>query len=258
MKKKPYIIANWKMNLDLAGVERFLSRFDMTESDLAKVNMIVCPSFVFLEKVHSLIGNRTIAVGGQNLFWEGQGAYTGEVAARQLIDVGCKYVIVGHSERRGLFNEDDAMVNKKIQIALQYGLRPIVCLGENYEEKETGLTKKVVEEKVRVCLEGIDVMDMKKIIIAYEPIWAISTSPENVDKATDSPEGAQVVHKLIKKIISEMFDEKISTSIPVAYGGSVAPDSVAGFTTMDDIDGVLVGGASKEADSFKKIINTYL
>ncbi len=257
MKKKPHIIANWKMNLDLSGVERFFSRFDMTENDLAKVNMIVCPSFIFLEKVHSLIGNRAITVGGQDLFWEAQGAYTGEVSARQLVDVGCKYVIVGHSERRTLFNEDDALINKKIQIALQYGLRPIVCLGENYKEKEEGLTKKVVEEKVRDCLKEIDVMDMKKIMIAYEPIWAISTSSENRGLA-DSPEGAQVVHKLIRKVVADMFDERIASSTPINYGGSVTDKNVGGFAAMDDIDGVLVGGASKESDNFKKIISVYL
>jgi triosephosphate isomerase len=256
MKKKPYIIANWKMNLDLSGVERFFSRFDMTESDLAKVNVVICPSFIFLEKTRFLIKEQPITVGGQNLSWEGRGAYTGEVSARQLVDVGCKYVIVGHSERRSLFNEDDAMVNKKIQIALQYGLRPIVCLGENYKEKEEGLTKKVVEEKVRNCLKGIDVMDMKKIIIAYEPIWAISTSSENRGLA-DSPEGAQVVHKLIRKLVADMFDERIASATPINYGGSVTHKNVGGFAAMDDIDGVLVGGASKEADNFKKIISVY-
>jgi triosephosphate isomerase len=166
-------------------------------------------------------------------------------------------VIVGHSERRNLFQETDTMVNQKIQMALKAGLRPIVCLGESFAEKEAGQTKKVIEEKLGACLEGLRSHELKKVIIAYEPIWAISTSPENPEGVSDTPESAQVIHKFIKRMVATLTDEHTAAAIPVVYGGSVKPDTVQGLAAMDDISGVLVGGASQEADSFKKIIESF-
>ena len=246
------------MNLGSTDLQRFFSHFTLADEDLNKVQIIFCPSFVFIERVGSLINNRPMFLGAQNIFWEEKGAYTGEVSASQLSDLGCRYVIVGHSERRNLFNESDEIINKKIHLALEYKIVPIVCLGENYQEKESGRTKKVIEQKLITSLESLRSFELNKIIIAYEPIWAISTSPENPGNMSDSPEEAQVVHKFIRKLIGDMFDEHTAKSLSVIYGGSVNPENISGFAQMGDIDGVLVGGASKEADKFQKIIKAYL
>ena len=258
MKKKSIVIANCKMTMDLGQVERFFSRLNLDDSAYESVDVVTCPSFPFLDRVQHFISKRPIGFGAQNLYWEDRGAFTGEVSGRQLADIGCQYVILGHSERRGIFNEDDEMVNKKIQLALQNKLVPIICLGESYAEKEAGETKRVVEQHVRACLTGISSNDAKRVIIAYEPIWAISTSTDNVDGKGDSPESAQVVHKLIRKVVEELFDGRVAELVRIAYGGSVKPDNVGGFAAMDDIDGVLVGGASIEAGSFKKLVESFI
>lgn len=245
------------MNLDLMGLDIFFKHFKFDEIDTRKKQIIFSPSFVFIEKTLALIGNNDASVAAQNMFWEIKGAYMGEVSARQLVDVGCQYVILGHSERREIFQETDEIVNAKIKIALKQKLKPIVCLGENFEEKEQGLTKKVIEQKLSLCFNKIPAGEMRNIIIAYEPIWAISTNADNTGEA-DSPESAQVVHKFIRKNLSGLYDSVISEKMPVIYGGSVNPENVEGFSKMDDIDGVLVGGASKEASSFQKIVNNFL
>jgi triosephosphate isomerase (TIM) len=255
---KPYIIANWKMNLELREIQRFFSRFNPDDVSLGKTNVIICPSLVFISHCRELIGLKKISLGAQNLFWEEKGAYTGEVSGRQIADAGCHYVIIGHSERRAVFGETDEMVNEKIKIALKSGLRPIVCLGESYQEKEDGQTTKVIEKKLAICLDGLRSHEMKKVIIAYEPVWAISTNPENTGGLADTPESAQVIHKFIKKQINAMFEGYVSDAVDVVYGGSVNSDNISGFAAMDDIDGVLVGGASKEADSFMKLINAFI
>jgi len=256
MKKKQYIIANWKMNLDLMSLNIFFNHLKFDEIDANKKHVIFSPSFVFIPTTLELIGDNEADVAGQNIFWEPKGAFTGEVSAKQLADVGCKYVILGHSERREFFHETDEMVNVKIKVALKHRLKPIVCMGESFEEKEQGLTKKIIEQKLSVCLNDISTGDMRNIIIAYEPIWAISTNVHNTGQS-DTPESAQVVHKFIRKNLGTLYDTVVAEKTPVIYGGSVDADNVAGFSAMDDIDGVLVGGASKEASSFQKVINNY-
>lgn len=245
------------MNLDWSATERFFSRLRLPDESLAKTETIICPSFPFLSGVKSLIKDRPISLGAQNLSPEPKGALTGEVSGRQLYDVGCRYVIVGHSERRELFHENDEIISRKISAALKHKLIPIVCFGENYEEKEAGLTKKVVEEKITNFFGQLPLFEMRRVVLAYEPVWAISTSSENAGQQADSPESAQVVHKYIRRIISRMFDQKMAAGLPIIYGGSVSPDNIGGFAAMDDIDGVLVGGASNEADNFQKIIEAY-
>lgn len=257
--KKPIIIANWKMNLNLRAVERFFGHFSLSDADLAKVQVVLCPSFVFVERVRFLIGNRPLALGGQNVFWQERGAFTGEVGAEQLADSGCRYVIVGHSERRELFQETDTMVNGKIKAAIKYGLTPIVCLGESYQEKEAGQTKKVLEEKIRGCFNELRSFELRKLVIAYEPLWAISTSTDTSSgDLADDPESAQVVHKNIRRVVADLYDARLAETVPVIYGGSVTPENIAGFAGMADIDGVLVGGSSKEPEPFQKIIAAYL
>lgn len=256
MTKKKYIIANWKMYLDLMSLEIFFKHIQFDEIDFSKKEIIFSPSFVFIEKTLNLIGDNKAKVAAQNLFWEPKGAYTGEVSAKQLIDVGCQYVILGHSERREIFNETDEMINAKIKVALKYKLKPIVCLGENFEEKEQGLTKKIIEQRLSVCLDDISTGDMRYVIIAYEPIWAISTNVNNKGQS-DTPESAQVVHKFIRSNLENLYDSVVAEKTPVIYGGSVNPENVNAFSLMEDIDGVFVGGASREASSFQKVINNF-
>lgn len=256
MTKKKYIIANWKMNLDLMSLNIFFNHIKFDEIDLNKKEIIFAPSFVFIEKTLNLVKDYKVSVAAQNLFWESKGAYTGEVSAKQLADIGCQYVILGHSERREIFNETDEMINAKIKVALKHRLKPIVCMGESFEEKEQGLTKKVIEQKLSACLNEISAGDMRNIIIAYEPIWAISTNVNNTGQS-DTPESAQVVHKFLRKNLENLYDTVIAVKTPIIYGGSVDSDNVDGFSKMEDIDGVLVGGASKEASSFQKVINNY-
>ncbi|MDD5040308.1 MAG: triose-phosphate isomerase [Patescibacteria group bacterium] len=258
MHRKPLVIANWKMNLDLSQVERFFQQFTVSDDVLKKLEVILCATLVHLERVQRLVGSRAIAVGAQNVFWEDRGAFTGEVSALQLADFGCRYVLVGHSERREHFQETDGVVGKKVRQALQRGITPVICLGESYEEKEAGDTKRVVQNHVRACLEGFEPRDIAKVAIAYEPVWAISTNVHNVDGKADSPKSAQVVHKLIRRLVAEIATSTIAEDIGILYGGSVTPETVGGFAAMDDIDGVLVGGASKEAASFQKIVMEFI
>ncbi len=255
--KKPYIIANWKMNMDGSAIDRFFSHFQPTASMIRKAHIIICPSFVAISDVQTK-AEKGLSIGAQNCFWEARGAYTGEVSARQLADSGCKYVIIGHSERRRIFSEDDAMINKKLQIALQYKLSPILCLGETFEEKEAGQTKQVVSEKVSRALHEIPLPEAKNIIIAYEPIWAISSNPRNTSHQADSPEEAQVVHKLIRHTVKEICNEQIAASMPIIYGGSIRSENAAGFAAMEDIGGVLVGSASRDGEEFQKIIELFI
>ncbi len=255
MHKKPYIIANWKMNLEGRSIERFFGHFQPTSEQMESTQIIICPSFVFIEKVKNLIGERPMAVCGQDISVQTRGAFTGEVSAEQLHSVGATHVIVGHSERRLNFLETDEMINHKVRLALQFGLSPILCIGENSREKEDGLTKKVIERQLQACLAEVRSHEIRRVIIAYEPVWAISTSPDNPGGVADSPESAQVVHRYIRTLVKEMYDDHTSETQNIIYGGSVNPDNVSGFAGMDDIDGMLVGGASKEVMSFQKIIN---
>lgn len=254
MHKKPFIIANWKMNLDGRAVDRFFAHFQPTDSEMEAAQVVICPSFTAVTQVRQLIGGRPIGIGGQDISVHTRGAYTSEVSAEQLYSAGAQYVIVGHSERRYNFHETDEMVNQKVRLAVQFGLRPILCLGESSQEKEEGLTKKVVEQQMRQCLAEVRSHEARKVIIVYEPVWAISTSPDNPGGVADSPESAQVVHRFMRKVVADLYDEHTAESVYIIYGGSVNPDNAAGFTRMDDIDGVLPGSASKEAASFQKII----
>ena len=246
------------MNLAGSEVDRWLEKFDANDPAVSQANVIICPSFVFLEKLAHHAKGTGLAVGAQDMYWEDKGAYTGEVSGKQLIDIGCQFVIVGHSERRKLFGETDDVVNAKALAALKYRLRPIVCFGENYKEKEEGQTKKVIVDKVRENFKDIRSTDARKVVIAYEPLWAISTSTEVEEPIADSPESAQVVHKLIRKTVAELYDDSVAKEIRITYGGSVDSSNVASFAAMDDIDGVLVGGASKEASSFQSVVSEFV
>jgi len=256
MEKRPFIIANWKMNLDSHAVDRFFGHFEVPADKMEKVQIVTCPSFVFVERVKKLIGDRPMTVGGQNISAETHGAFTGEVSAEQLHTAGADYVIVGHSERRNYFHETDELVNRKIHLALHYGMSPILCIGESSQEKEEGLTKKVVERQLTACLQDVRSHDARRVIITYEPVWAISTSPDNPGGA-DNPESAQVIHRYIRTLIAGLYDQHTAETVPVIYGGSVNPENADGFAAMDDIDGGLVGAASKDPASFLKVIKSF-
>jgi triosephosphate isomerase len=246
--RKPLIAGNWKMNLDIKGSISLISELKEKIKGIEDRDILVCPSFISLKKVSSLIKSSNIKLGAQNVCYEDKGAFTGEISAGMLKEAGCKYVIIGHSERRHIFKEDDSMINKKVKNAIKNKLRPILCVGETLNERESNKTKEVVVSQVKNCLEGLSKDDVDHLVIAYEPVWAIGTGKNA------SPEQAQEVHVLIRDLIKELFGSKISSEIRILYGGSVNPDNMKDLMMQSDIDGALVGGASLKAEDFCKII----
>lgn len=216
--------------------------------DVTTVDIVVCPTYIVLPVVHDVLLESNIGLGAQNLFWEDSGAYTGEVSAPILKSIGVEYVIIGHSERRQYFGETDETVNKKIKAALNHELSPIVCVGEKLEERESDKTFEVIETQLRGGLKDFTSEEMEKIVLAYEPVWAIGTGK------TATPEQAQEVHHFIRTVLEKMFDADVAQTVRIQYGGSVKPENSAELMSQPDIDGALVGGASLKADSFSEII----
>jgi triosephosphate isomerase (TIM) len=245
-KIKPVVVANWKMNMTLASVSKFVDDFG-SESFSAEV--VVCPPapYLYLLDAMKKQQNRSFSLGAQNVHAEKSGAYTGDVSAEQLLDVGCQYVIIGHSERRAIGESND-FIHQKVKQALGTGLIPILCVGETEEERKLGKTNSVVEEQVLSALQNI--YDISKVIIAYEPVWAIGTGQSAV------PEQAQEVHQYIRSVLIKHFGVA-ARLLPILYGGSAKPDNAKDYSAMSDIDGLLVGGASLKADDFKKIISAF-
>jgi len=246
--RKPIIGGNWKMNKTSMEAENLVRKLILELNSYEDVETVVFPPFPYLQKVKTLLQGTGIAVGAQNMFWEEKGAYTGEVSPLMLVDVGCRYVILGHSERREYFGETDEKVNRKIKAALRFGLRPLVCIGEKLEERKKGLAEKVVESQLRGSLSGLNPSQISQIVIAYEPVWAIGTGE------TATPQQAQKMHKFIREILERICGEKIAQSVRIQYGGSVRPDNIRELMDQPDIDGALVGGASLDAISFVKIV----
>jgi triosephosphate isomerase len=248
MARKPFIAGNWKMNtlrteaVDLASalVEDLGT---MTEADLA-----VCPPFVYLISVGDALGISRIALGAQDMFYENRGAYTGEISGDMLKDAGCRYVILGHSERRHVIGESDELINRKIIKALSEGLDVIFCVGELLEQREAERTLEVVRRQVAIGLEGVDRAAAGRVTIAYEPVWAIGTG------RTATPEQAQEVHAMIRGLLRETYDEDLAEQMRIQYGGSVKPSNAADLLKQPDIDGALVGGASLKAADFAAIV----
>lgn len=207
-----------------------------------KFDVIICPPFTALEKVSDIASSSKIEVGAQNVYFEDKGAFTGEISVDMLKDIGVKYVILGHSERRHVFNESDESINKKVEKVISSGLTPILCIGEKLEEREKGLTFNVVERQIKEGYYRLTKEEAKKVIIAYEPVWAIGTGK------VATPRQAQEVHNFIRNLLKELFDEEFSESISILYGGSIKPDNYFGLFSKPDIDGGLVGGASLKED----------
>lgn len=213
------------------------------------VEIVICPPFTALDEVGEVIYASNLKLGGQDMHWEDKGAYTGEVSAPMLKDLGCEFVILGHSERRQYFNETNDIVNKKVKAALKHGLIPIACVGENLKEREANRTMAVVEEHVSNSFKGLSEDEMKKVIIAYEPVWAIGTGK------TATPQQAQEVHSFIRGLLKKQFSNDLAEEVIILYGGSVRPDNTKELVNQKDIDGALVGGASLEVVSFSEIVN---
>jgi len=246
--RRPIIAGNWKMHKTIAEAAA-LARSVVAAAGSEGPEVVVCPPFTALAAVAGVTAGSGVAVGGQDVFWEDQGAFTGEVSAPMLLDAGCRYVIIGHSERRQFFGETDASVNKKLKAALAHKLVPIVCVGETLAEREAGATEEVVGRQVREGLAGLAPEEAAGIVIAYEPVWAIGTG------RTASPADAQAVCAYIRQLAAEMFGGKAAAALRIQYGGSVKPDNIAELMAQPDIDGALVGGASLDAAAFSKIIN---
>lgn len=249
--RKKYVAGNWKMNLDAAGAVSLASALAEQYgkcSDKSSVDMAVCPPFVYLSMVKEALGNSGIALGAQDLFYEGNGAFTGEISAAMLKDVGCDFVLVGHSERRHVIGETNEILNKKTKAALAGGLDVIFCIGELLEEREGGKTEAVLESQIREGLAGITVEQMANITVAYEPVWAIGTGK------TATTSQAQEAHVFCRGVLADIFGGDVAAKVRIQYGGSVKPDNAAELMSQPDVDGALVGGAALKSSDFMNIM----
>ena len=238
------------MNKDLKESINLVSELKSNLPETGENEVIVCPPFTSLDSVNAVIKDSAVKLGAQNMHQENSGAFTGEISADMLKSVGCEYVILGHSERRTIFGETDELINSKIKKAIEADLKVIFCVGETLEERESGTTKDVVKKQVSKGLLGITAEEIKKIIIAYEPVWAIGTGK------TATPDQAQEVHNFIRNLIRELYSDQNGDEIIIQYGGSVKPDNAGELLNQPDIDGALVGGACLKADSFIDIIKS--
>ena len=216
--------------------------------DIENVDIVVCPPYTLLANISDALETSNVFVGAQDLYWQEEGAFTGEVSAKMLKDAGCEYVIIGHSERRQLFGETNETVNKKIKAALKYELAPIVCVGETLAQREAGKTFAIIEEHVKGAFNGLTEEEVERIIIAYEPVWAIGTGK------TATPDQAQEAHKYIRALVNQTYSGHLANLIRIQYGGSVKPENAPELMSQPDIDGALVGGASLQAASFSAIV----
>ena len=246
--RKPIIAGNWKMYKTTADAVTLVNALKTEVAGITKTEIIVCPTFVSLPAVNTALAGSNVQLGAQNVHWEKEGAFTGEIAPAMLKEHGVRYAVVGHSERRQFFGETDAGVNKRAKAALANGLRPIVCVGEMLADREAGKTEAVVAGQVRGSLAGFEKNQILETVIAYEPVWAIGTGK------TASPAQAQEVHALIRRLLGEMFGADVAGKVRIQYGGSVKPDNAKELLGQPDIDGALVGGASLKAGDFAAIV----
>ncbi|NLF32305.1 MAG: triose-phosphate isomerase [Planctomycetes bacterium] len=248
MARKLFIAGNWKMNTSAAEAAALATDLVGRLGAEAKVDLAVCPPSVYLTTVRDVLKGSAIALGAQNAWYEDNGAYTGELSTAMLADVGCAYVIVGHSERRHILGETDAMINRKVLKVLAGGLKPILCVGELLEQRKADQTDDVVARQVKLGLKGVAPTDMARVTIAYEPVWAIGTG----EVAT--PQQAQAVHAMIRDLLADLFGKTIADATRIQYGGSVKASNAGDLLACKDIDGALVGGASLKAAEFAGIV----
>ena len=247
--KKPIIAGNWKMNNTKAEAEELITALKPLVKDVTRTDVVVCVPFTCIEKVKKLVNGSKIKVGAQNVAWADKGAFTGEISAAMLKEVGAEYVIIGHSERRQYFGETDKSVNMRLVQALKNELKPIVCVGETLDERNGGKTETVLRAQLEGGLEGISAEDMKNVVIAYEPVWAIGTG------VTATAEQANTTIKFIRKTLAKMFTRPVANKVRIQYGGSMNAKNASELMAMSDIDGGLIGGASLKAEDFSKVVH---
>lgn len=246
----PILAANWKMNLTRREAKNLVEDLLKAAYPVSQREVVLCPSTHLLTEVGALLeGKSNYGLGGQNMYWKESGAFTGEVSATMLRDCGCSHVIIGHSERRAYFHENDKDCYSKVEAALQQNLVPILCVGESLDQREAGKTKEVVLAQLTAGLKGLSLTSGDKLVIAYEPIWAIGTGK------TDTPEGAEGTISVIRQELGSLFGERIAQQVRLLYGGSVNAANIDALMACPNIDGALVGGASLKADSFARIVN---
>lgn len=250
--RRPFIAGNWKMQKTISEALELVNNLKRELVDIDTVDIVVCPAYVALSEVSDILQNSNIKLGAQNVYWESSGAFTGEISAAMLKDAGCFYAIIGHSERRKYFCETDEMVNKRLKAAQAQGLIPIVCVGEILEQREANKTISVVEEQLSGGLKGLEVESVEKLVIAYEPVWAIGTGK------TATPQQAEEVHKFIRSWLEKQYSEELAADLKIIYGGSVNPANIKELMQEADIDGALVGGASLDSSSFSGIVKNAL
>jgi len=248
LKRRPIIAGNWKMNKTTADARDLATKLAPLVSSVKDRDIVLAPAFTALSTVADAIKGTNLSLAAQNLFWEDKGAFTGEISAEMLLDLGCKYVIIGHSERRQFFGETDETVKKRVRQALNKGLLPIVCVGELLAEREAGKANEVIDRQVTGALSGVTAAEMGKIVVAYEPVWAIGTGK------TASPDQANDIHAFIRGRIKALYDAAVAENLRIQYGGSVTPDNVSQLMAKPDIDGALVGGASLKPESFAALV----
>ncbi|MDD5439881.1 MAG: triose-phosphate isomerase [Candidatus Omnitrophica bacterium] len=246
--RTPIIAGNWKMYKNVQEAVELTKGLKEMLSSMKGVEVVLCPPFTDLSEVAKVLEGSAIGLGGQDCYWLNEGAYTGEIAPRMLKSAGCTYCIIGHSERRTYFHETNETVNKKVMAALAEGLKPIMCVGETLKEREENRTFAVVKNHVENGLKGVNGNDMDRVVIAYEPVWAIGTG------RNATPGQAQEVHAYIRKLLGALYGESVAAKVRIQYGGSVKPENAAEIMKERDVDGALVGGASLKADSFFGII----
>ena len=247
-KRRPILAGNWKMNMTATQARELASKLVPLVSSIKDRDIVLGPPFTSLSAVAETIKGSNIGLSAQNLHWEDKGAFTGEISAEMLLDLGCRYVIIGHSERRQYFGETDETVNRKAKQALRKGLLPILCVGETLAEREAGKLNDIIGRQVTGGLKDISADDMKKVVIAYEPVWAIGTGK------TATPEQANEVHALIRQKVKALYSADIAEGLRIQYGGSVTPENISTLMAMPDIDGALVGGASLKPESFAALV----
>ncbi|WP_003540452.1 triose-phosphate isomerase [Desulfotomaculum nigrificans] len=245
------IAGNWKMHKTVSEAVSFVQELKQQVASVP-VEVVVCPPFTALAPVAEALKGSSIALAAQNMHWENQGAFTGEISPLMLKEIGCKYVVLGHSERRQYFGETDETVNKKVKAALEHGLVPIVCVGETLAQREANATEQVVATQTRGALADLSPEQVAGLVIAYEPVWAIGTGK------TASDQDAQQVNRYIRQVIAQEFGQSAAEAVRIQYGGSVKPGNARGLMSQPDIDGALVGGASLKVEDFKGIIENSL
>ncbi len=248
--RKPFVAGNWKMNTNsqssLSLAEGIVSELKQLGTD--RLDIAICPPFVYLQQVAKAVSASNVALGAQDVYYQADGAFTGQISCQMLKNIGCMYVIIGHSEKRHVIGEKDDLINKKLTAAINSGLLPIFCVGELLEEREAGKTETVVTRQIENGLAGLELEKVSAITIAYEPVWAIGTGK------TATSGQAEEVHQMIRALIEKMYGKELAEDIRIQYGGSVKPTNAAELMAEEDVDGLLVGGASLKKDDFVAII----